>query len=478
MRRRTPWALALFLLASCATYQPRPLDRAAVEVGLQPPPPDSVSIAAAKLNNPLLPPLVFDPSDGVSPDEAAVLAVVANPELRAARARRGLARAELITAGVLPNPQLAASADVPVRDNTGATTGTGLGLSLDLNALFTRGAEMAAARANQQSVQLDLAWQEWQVAEQARLQTYRQLFLQRQRALAREEEDALRSNRDQLERAAAEHLVTDAERAAAVDAFRTARDTRLQLEGELESARQALARVLGQPPSVVVVLQTKGVPFLPPSGASATADTSDLALPGLTTLAATPDDSLVARLQRRRLDLVALRMGYESHEQSLRAAVQRSFPRINLGVNRLVDTSKVLTWGPALTLDLPFFDRNQGEIATGRATREQLYAEYLARVFAARADVADLRQQIQHVRRRLGNAEESLPELGHLVDVYGRAFKLGTVDALLYYDARTRKTNKELEVLRLRQNLAELTVGLETATGGLWTYPTAFEGDR
>lgn len=470
--------LALMLLAGCATYEPRPLDRASVDSGLRPIAIDSVSIAAAKLDNPMLPSIVFDPTDGVSPDEAAVLAVVANPELRAARARRGLAGAELIAAGVLPNPQLAASADVPVHDNTGATTATGMGLSLDLNALFTRGAEKAAARANQRSVHLDLAWQEWQVAQEARLQTYRQLFVQKQWTLAQEEEDALRINRDQIKRAAAGHLVTESESAAASDAFRTARDKRLQLEGELESARQALARVLGQPPSAAMMLQTDGVPFLTATMTSTTADTSHLALPGLATLAATSDDSLVARLERRRLDLVALRMGYESQEQSLRAAVRRSFPRINLGVNRLVDTGKLLTWGPALSLDLPFFDRNQGEIATRRATREVLYEEYLARVFTARADVADLRQQIWHVYHILENAEESLPELAHLVEVYDRALKLGTVDALIYYDARSRKADKELEVLRLRQNLAELTVGLETATGGLWIYPTVSEGDQ
>lgn len=477
MRQWTLWPLALLLFAGCATYQPRPLDRAAVEAGLRPFPADSVSIAAAMLNNPLLSPLVFDSSDGISPDEAAVLAVVANPALRAVRTQRGLARAELIKAGVLPNPQLAASFDVPVHDNTGATTATGMGFSFDLNALFTRDAEKDAAHAHQQAVHLDLGWQEWQVAQQARLQTFQQLFLQRQQALARDEEDALRSNRDQLELAAAEHLVTEAERVAATDAFRTARDTRLKLDGELESSRQALARVLGLPPSAEMTLQAEGVPFLPSAAAGTMGGAGNLTLSGLATLAATSDDSLVARLQRRRLDLVALRMGYESHEQSLRAAVRRKFPRINLGVNRLVDTAKLLTWGPALILDLPFFDRNQGEVEVRRATRDQLYEEYLYRVFTARADVADLRQQIRHVRRRLENAEEALPELEHLVEVYGRAFKSGSVDALIYYGARTRKANKKFEVLRLRQDLAELMVGLETATGGLWMYSASIEGD-
>lgn len=466
MLRKALLVAALALVPGCATYHPRPLDRDVVDAGLRPPDADSVSVAVEKLEHPLLPRLVFDPGDGLSLDEAAVLAVVANPELRAVRAQRGVARAQVIEAGVLPNPQLDVSADFPSGDGSGTTTATGFGLSLDLERLFTRGPERASARAQLRSVQLDVAWKEWQVAEHARLQACRQIFLERRLDVAREEEEALRSNRDELERAAARQLVTEAERAAASDAFRTARDTRLQIEAQLEVARRQLARVLGQPPPTTFVLQARGVPFLPSGGA-----TDSVAVP-MPDVATVPDDSLVARLERWRLDLVALRLGYESQEEALHAAVRRSFPSITLGVNRLVDTSNVLTWGPALTLGLPFFDRNQGEVAVGRATREQLREEYFARVFSARADVADLRQQIQHLRLRLANAEESLPDLAHLVDLYGRALRQGTVDALLYYDARSRKTGKQLEVLRLRQDLAELAVGLETATGGLWTFAT------
>ncbi len=472
--RGAVFPLLLFFLGGCASYHAAPLDSQTVRDGLQPPSLEAVRIAAGKLDHPLLAPLVFDPTDGLSPDEAAVLAVFANPELRTMRSRLGVAGAELVAAGVLPNPQLSASSDIPRHDETGATTGTSLGLSLDLNALFTRGARKASARAQRASVSLDLAWQEWQIAQETRLQVYRQVYLDRQRALAQEEEDALQGNLNTLNQAADKQLVTEAERAAAAEAYRAARSTRLELQAACDSGRQALNRILGEPPQYKLALQTTGVFFLSPTDSGGTQD-----VPGdLKPLMETPPDSLVAQLERRRLDLVALRMGYQSQEQALHAAILSRFPRINIGINRVIDTSNVLTLGPAVTLDLPIFDRNQGEVRVARATRAQLRDEYLARVFGARADVADLVQQMTHTRDLLTNAELALPELDHLVAVYQNAMQLGNVDALVYYEARTKRNDMELAALRLRETMAELSVGLETATGGYWSFVAKDRGDR
>ncbi|HEY9074430.1 MAG TPA: TolC family protein, partial [Desulfobaccales bacterium] len=142
--------LLLFLtltLTGCATYHPLPLDKAAVDRALAPPALESISLKASQIHHPLLRPVNFDLRDGLSPDEAAVLAVIANPQLRALRDQKGLAQAQLIQAGILPNPQVSYSLDIPM---AGATEGTvkayGLGLSWDIISLLTRGVNLAAAR--------------------------------------------------------------------------------------------------------------------------------------------------------------------------------------------------------------------------------------------------------------------------------------------------------------------------------------------
>jgi hypothetical protein len=105
---------------------------------LQPPPIQALQIQASEIKHPLLAPVTFTPRAGLTPDQAAVLAVLINPSLRAMRDRRGVAMAELFQAGILPNPQISGSLDFV----TGGTltpelvTGYGIGASWDLQALI------------------------------------------------------------------------------------------------------------------------------------------------------------------------------------------------------------------------------------------------------------------------------------------------------------------------------------------------------
>src|SRR5437016_4750636 len=87
----------------CQQYQAKPMTAEAVEQELLPPDRQALRVRIAKLRHPLLPPITFDGSEGITPDQAAVLAVVLNPSLRAERDGRGIAQAQLIQAGLLPN---------------------------------------------------------------------------------------------------------------------------------------------------------------------------------------------------------------------------------------------------------------------------------------------------------------------------------------------------------------------------------------
>src|SRR5260370_30781510 len=100
------------------------------------------------------------------------------------------------------------------------------------------------------------------------------------------------------------------------------------------------------------------------------------------------EGELVADLENRRLDLVGLRQGYQSQEQTGRAAVLAQFPKIVLGFNHGADTTPVVTTGFSITIDLPIFDRNQGNIPIETATRPRLFDEDATRVFEAHSDIA------------------------------------------------------------------------------------------
>src|ERR1035438_8169105 len=142
-------ASAFVLIGSgCPTYRSKPLDHASVDRALVPPAMDSVRVAAAQIRHPLLAPIVIDGRGGYTPNEIAAMVVIVSPELRALRDQRGVAEAQVVQAGVLPNPQLGYSVDRPHGAyNPAVVAGRNLGLSWEVASLLTRHDQVASARA-------------------------------------------------------------------------------------------------------------------------------------------------------------------------------------------------------------------------------------------------------------------------------------------------------------------------------------------
>jgi len=432
-------------LTGCATYHPRPLDKAAVDQALAPPALESIPLKAKMIHHPLLRPVNFDLRNGLSPDEAAILAVIANPKLRALRDRKGIAQAQLLQAGILPNPQFSYSLDIPM---AGATAGTvkayGLGLNYDLVSLLTRAAKMGAARNQAAAVDLQVAWQEWQVAQGARLHLYRLAILNRQLAVAQEEEKGLQENVATLKRALNLGYVTVISLSAAQATLQKVHTQLLTIAQQQAQERLALNEALGLPPQQQVPLAAFPNPPSRP-------------LPAF--------EALTQGIQERRLDLLALKMGYQSQEERLREAIIAQIPKITIGFLHASDTTHVITTGFNIAIDLPIFDRNQGKIAMARATRQQLFDEYVSRLFTARADVARLLSDMAAVRQQIKSVEESIASLKNLVQVYHLAVLEGNADVVTYYNARDQLISQTIALLTLKRDLADQTIALEIAAG-------------
>ncbi len=448
-----PRWLAFWLVLSasgCTPYHPAPLTSESVAAALRPRSRAEVRYEAARLHHPILPPVVFRAQDdGLSPEQAAVFAVIANPSLRSVRDTRGLAGAQVIQAGILPNPQLSPSLDVPLGNAIpNVKSAYGLNLNWEVTALFARGAKLEAARAHAASVDLSVAWQEWQAAEAAKLAVYQLDSLRRQVALAREIEKGLRQSTDLLRQAVERHDKTEGDLAPIQAAAEQATSERLTLEQQQADARLALNHTLGLPPEAVVKLRPG--PYLP-SAAAAERLVSRAVLSG--------------GLETRRLDLVALRLGYDSEEATLRAAVRAQFPKITLGLTRASDNSNLKSLGPNSVIDLPFFDRNQGNIAMEKATRQQLFDDYVARVYDARNDIARAAADLCFTTRREEAARAAIPILQRLASSYETEQSAGAVDALVASGARQSLDAKRLEAEKLRGDLAALDIALELASG-------------
>ncbi len=432
--------------AGCQSYRPKPIDSQRVDGDLAVPARDVLREQARDIRHPLLRPVELDARNGLSPDEAAILAVLVNPSLRAQRDRRNLASAQLLAAGILPNPQLTANLDVPMGGNTqGTVNGYGVGLSWDLTALIRRDARKSAAASEAASVDLDVAWLEWQVAQAAKSALYDVVALQAQVAQAELVDRHLAENRAVLQRAVTEHQKTVVDLAAAEAASQDAHATVLVLQRDLRHQQLMLNQALGVPPEMRI------------------RPDPDMTLPSAVHLPT--ERQLENGLENRRLDLLALKRGYESQEETLRAAVLSQFPNINIGFSRASDTSNVHTTGFGVTIDLPIFDRNQGGIATERATRRQLYDEYVNRVFEARSQIAMSLADLRSLSSQIAAAQEAIPSLERLVSTYRQAMSHGNGDVLSYYTAQGTLAQKRLDLLKQKQQLAENRIALEIATG-------------
>src|SRR5436853_3649308 len=403
-------------------------------------------IPASRIDSAVPDPVVVNSRVGVGPDEAAAIALYSNPALRAIRNRRGLAAAQLIQAGILPNPLVSYARDaVTVCNNLGSRTGDTLNAGWEFSALIPFLPKQTAARKNFSSVDSDVAWQEWQIAVNARTAVYRVLGLDAQTARAREATSGLQQSTDTMRKAVDAHEKTVLDLAAVESASQDSRATTLALEQEFDKQRLGLNKILGAEPEAKVVLR------------------AGLILP--TRLAPPAEHELFDNLESQRLDLLGLRQGLESQDATVRAAILAQFPKMSVAIVPATDTGNVHTTGFNVTVDVPIFDRNPGVIATERATRQKLVDEYNQRAFEARSDIATAIADIRSLDRQVAAAEEALPLLEKLVDSAQTAIEQRNADVLSYYTARSNLLQKRIQLIKLQEQLLEAHTALEIASG-------------
>lgn len=438
--------LPLLALAACATYAPLPLDPAAGVLGAT----DRAALAqqAAAIERPYLKPVTIDLDAPLDGNAVATLAVIANPDLKAARARAGVNDAQVFAARLLPDPtlslgigQVLAGPD-PLADLASA-------LGFDLNALRTRGVRVAQARAVADQVRLDLAWNEWQTAGEARVQAVRIVALTRNVALADASRASARSLLQRTQRAAGRGDLAADQVQAARTAAADAEDKARAAERDLVAARFELTKLIGLPPETVLRLASPDLASVPIDPAR-----------------------LFAIAEASRTDLQALRRGYDSQEAAVRKAVLDQFPTLGLAVNSTRDTAGNLIVGPAIDFTLPLWNRNRGGIAIERATRAALKAEYEARLFKTRAEISAAASGIAVAQRQREAVLRDLPSAERYAAATRRAAARGDLSLSTAETAEQALRDKQILLAQGDQAIAEQMIALELLTGTLreaWT---------
>jgi outer membrane protein TolC len=413
-------------LAGCATYRAKPLE-------LQP---GRVASVDALIHDGPVPPRL-------DVDDVVALAIANNPDLVAARAQVGVAHAQLQSASILPNPIFSASyADVV--SGPGTIAALAAGLSQDLRALVTLHSSRLAAADAAQAVNASVLWQEWQLAGKARLQTIdvvegdRQLIVLKKNAdLA---EQRLERSRRTLQQGDTTLIDLAPDMVAAADARKLADD----FERQQQTRHRDLAVLIGLTPQTPLAFVER-------------------------IEATEPNEKAIrehlASLARYRPDLLALRLGYAAQEEKVRGAILAQFPPFSFGYSAARDTSNVRTLGPQITMDLPIFDRGQGKMSQESATREQLHAEFDARLAAAASEIEALLADHRSVVAQLDAKRRQLRDAQPIAEQAEAAYRHGDLDVRTYGDLIATRNMKEQEVIAMETLVLEQQVAIDTLIG-------------
>jgi outer membrane protein TolC len=437
-------ALLALGTSACTSYRAVRLPEepaAASHLSLDPP---RLRMAAEELHRPVRSSVPIDLSDGLGPDEAAVLAVLLNPGLIAARDAHGEGEAQVLIAGLLPNPVFGAGLDHPYGPGSAGTHNlVNLSLAMDLKPFIARSARRRAAEAGLDQIDLGVAWQEWQVAQQARMLVVRLGWVRRRMKIASEE------------------LAFQEQVAASMGVAGNARDITLDQIGVQRAAAEAVRRALNQLEQAEVETESAlrgvlGNPHLGKLGVIEPLDSFRIEAP-----APSAEACLTGRL-----DLAGLRRGYQSEEEQVRAAVLEQFPAVTLGIAYQRNEVSLNFIGGFVNVQLPVFDRNQGQVTLGLATRRRLEHEYVARVATARGDLDSIVRFASLIEHQLPDVHRSIAPLEEIEVKERVAVARGDISRLSYQTVRSALFDQRLQEAAVSQALAEARVAVEATCGG------------
>jgi outer membrane protein TolC len=422
---------ASFALAACASYQSLPLDtHVHLKHKLS-----ELAHSGVRIDQPLS---VYD---------VAVLAVQNNPDLIATRTQRGVARAQVLEAGLLPNPSVSASYLFLLNPNAAAGVlfdAVAASVSQDIQKTITMKGRLRSAQAAALQVDASVLWEEWQLIGKARLAVFDIIQDEKLRKVLTAYHETLRDRFERGRNALGQGNVTLATVAPDLAAVSDTRKALFDLERDLDTHRHDLNAMLGLAPEVVLPLKTQ-----------------------LQVLQVDPQAVMraLADIANRRPDLIALQLGYRSQDEKFRGTIVGQFPALTFGPSYSRDTSDVRSFGPQLTMDLPIFDRNQGNIAIEKTTRDQLRAEFEARLSAAHSEVLASLATQRLLARQLDEERAELPVLKGFAEQAESAMNAGNIDERAYVDLVSANYTKQQAVLTLEQQLLDQEVAIATLIG-------------
>jgi cobalt-zinc-cadmium efflux system outer membrane protein len=430
--------LGALALVGCVAYQPQPLEPLAILRQLE----QTVLPVADRGGSPPATAAPLQSGSGLTARQAAGWAVAHNPALVAFRGDLGIAEAELVRAGLLPDPVAGWDAmDVLAVDLTGGTPRTaehlaGLGVSWQVPRPGEIGARVGAALAREDEVRQGILAAEWRLVREVHV-AFTELVAARARLeLNSQLLEIARRTATFFKAARAVGGATAIQESLAGIELATLEQERVRLAGDLRTARQALNRLLGLPPATELEPEIPANPF-------ALGET-DQEVGGL-----------VEQAVQQRPDLRQLLALYRASEEELRLEIAQQWPSLAIGTG--------------VALVLPIFSRfNRPAIQAAVARRERVGREVRAAVHALRAEVHEAVTALRNAALQVHAFDETLlPRVQESLRLTDEAFRAREVTLVEILTAQKQVLDVRSSYLDARIRVARARILVETVSGNV-----------
>lgn len=420
--------VGLALLGGCASYTRKPLLAVEFQQVLERRTPSDPAVAEGVTDD------AYVPNDGLTLEEAELLALFLNPRLRSARQDARVLKASARYAGLWDDPEIGADALRILEDvEKPWIAGASLSFSIPISGRLAVAKDQAEAEARaavmeawteEQQVLLELrqAWAEWEAATKSHAIS-RDLLGDLRRLVE------LTNRREELGELIAAEAV----------AFRLA-EARLsldleQLEAEETVARLRLIDLLGLLPQAEVTL-VPGEPM-----ATVSTGGSDV-------------------IYDRSPEVLLAAARYQAAEERLRLEVRKQYPDITLGplygneegMDRL---------GVGFSLPIPILNANRQGIAEADAAREAARVGWEQAVQEALTANAQAEAELAAAQQRVNTLQDTIVPLAtQQIDQARQLAELGELNTLLILDALEAEREAALDLIEAEANVQALIARL------------------
>lgn len=395
----------------------------------------------------------WDAHSPLTADLAIMMALRNNRELRGDIERIVAGRADLVQAGLLPNPVL----NLTLRFPQEGSTFIGLSVVEQFTAIWLRPTRMHAADARLNEAVLSVSDRALRLVADVKQAHARLVFGQRSLALTRENMQMVEKSVDALARR------VEAGEGTNLDANR-ARQQLLSLRAELVREERDLAK------ERLRLLALMGFADAPADWSAADADPTtapSFALPVELT-----EEQVLTLVRGQRLDVAASRALVEARRADLKEQELSRLRDLDAGVDWERETDGVKSIGPVLDLPIPIFDFNQARIArAGAEARSELatYEAVLQRaIMQARSAFIDARRSAELTRMY---SDEVLVLAQGNLKLADASLRAGQDDVTVLLEAQRQVIEARRALNNLEAEAVAAMIELDYSVGGRLTLP-------